>query len=68
MSEEARAQVTALPGGGDKPRWAPRWAPAAATLDYLQKLAALLFLALGILYFLGVHSLKPFATRHVAAV
>jgi hypothetical protein len=65
---ENAPNVTALPGGGDKPRWAPKWAPAAATLDYLQKLFALLFLALGALYFLGVHELKPFAARHVAAV
>jgi hypothetical protein len=57
-----------LHGGGGKPSWGPAWAPSKDTLDYLQKLAALLFLALGALYFLGVRSLKPFAARHVAAV
>lgn len=54
--------------GGDKPSWAPMWAPSKGTLDYLSKLATLLFLVLGALYFVGVRSLKPFAARHIAAV
>lgn len=60
--------VTTIEGGRDRPRWAPAWAPSASTLDYVQKLAAVAFLVLGIFYFLGVQSLKGFATRHVAAV
>jgi hypothetical protein len=60
--------VHALPGGRDKPDWAPAWAPSAGTLDYLQKVATIVLLALGVLYFLGIDQLKPFAKRHVAAV
>jgi len=67
MSSSAPS-VTALPGGRDKPAWAPAWAPTRATLDYLQKLVAIVLLVLGALYFLGVERLKPFAARHVAAV
>jgi len=65
---EPSATVTAIRGGGDKPSWAPAWAPSSSTLDYLQKLAVVAFLLLGLLYFGGVEQLKPFATRHVAAV
>lgn len=61
------APVTAIRGGG-KPSWAPRWAPSKATLDYIEKVATLLFLVLGLLYFVGLHELKPFAARHIAAV
>lgn len=64
----AAPNVTALRGGQDKPSWAPAWAPSAGTLDYLQKLATLILLALGALYFFGFDKLKPFAQRHVAAV
>jgi hypothetical protein len=60
--------VTSIAGGRDKPSWAPKWAPSSATLDYLQKIIAIVLLALGALYFLGVRSLKPFAARHLAAV
>jgi hypothetical protein len=62
------SSVTAIEGGRDRPRWAPGWAPARSTLEYLEKIASLVFLVLGILYFLGVRSLKPFAAKHVAAV
>jgi hypothetical protein len=64
----AAPTVTAIRGGGGKPSWAPSWAPSKDSLDYLQKLAALVFLALGALYFLGIRELKPFAEKHVAAV
>lgn len=64
----AAPTITALRGGNGKPAWAPAWAPSAGTLDYLQKLATIVLLALGFLYFVGFDKLKPFAQRHVAAV
>lgn len=60
--------VHAIDGGRDRPRWAPSWAPSATSLEYIQKLASVVFLVLGIFYFLGVRSLKGFAARHIAAV
>jgi len=65
--EAGTATVTALPGGGDKPRWAPAWLPTAATLDYIQKLVTIVLIALAALYFVGFRSLKPFA-HHIAQV
>lgn len=65
---DAAPQLTAIRGGEGKPSWAPRWAPSSSTLDYVNKFATLLFLALGLLYFFGVRELKPFASKHVAAV
>lgn len=60
--------VHALEGGRDRPRWAPAWAPSAATLEYVQKLASVIFLVLGILFFFGARSLKGFAAKHVAVI
>lgn len=60
--------LSRLEGGGDKPRWAPGWAPTSTSLDYLAKLATVVLLILGSLYFFGFTSLKPFAQQHVAAV
>lgn len=60
--------LRAIEGGRDRPSWAPAWAPSSATLDYLNKLLTLVLVLLGLLYFAGLESLKPFAKRHVAAV
>jgi hypothetical protein len=60
--------LAAIEGGRGKPSWAPAWAPSKATLDYVNTLASIALLALGILYFFGLRSAKPFAQRHVAAV
>lgn len=59
--------LAAIEGGRGRPSWAPGWAPSKATLDYINTLASIVLLALGILYFFGLRSAKPFAKR-VAAV
>lgn len=56
------------PENDNRPRWLPSWAPSGATLDYLSKLATIAFLALGLLFFAGFDSLRPFAQKHVAAL
>jgi hypothetical protein len=65
---QQQAQVRSIQGGRDRPSWAPAFFPSASTLDYIAKLATVILLALGALYFLGIERLRPFARHHVAAV